>query len=704
MGETLHHATKAHERRSLQREKSVERDSTDSSDDDIHVGNVTTACQYLTPTTRAPREGATLIIVFAGSQPDAEGREQARFPRSAEEHIKSRVRGLLQDLKPQLVIGALAAGSDILIAEAARAEGIPFRALLPFDVDTFRATSVSVSGTRWEHRYDRLVAEAQVESLDEDVEDDAYVAHNGALLDTAARLAEEEGQRLWCLLVRPSPDPAVPESVTDDMALRAEGRGLLTLDLDPLAERKRTFVVMPYGLKFDPALKRDIDCDAVFKRVYRPLLEDLDLDWNRADLATDSGIIHVGMIDDLANSDVVIGDLTATNFNVAYELGMRHVFARKSTVLIHPKVTGYPSSNPPFDVGLIRAHGFERSLEITDEEAERAIRALKPAIEEATQRTGLDSPVHEWFDVDSIVPPFVQRSLQGEVRKELNLRNAVRVSLKTSDGDQMRRASELVTAADIDEPTRSALRIELAVGLLGEGEYSEALALLETAQPETGSPLHRLWLHRTVMALRRLGEGPNSAEYTEYLSRAEALLRLALELGYEDSESFGIWGGLLKRRILSGSLSTLEQAATFSLMTEYYGRGFRADPQAYTGLNYVMALRLQGLKTSLSSQDARLLNEALIVTKFLNDVDLRRNPSDAWALMTDAELRLHSALIHGTTLSDAGIAYARAASIVPNDVVRSARDQLRFLIASGDKPDILIPIVDVLTPEGDSDE
>ncbi|MCZ4541350.1 hypothetical protein QNA14_15135 [Dietzia kunjamensis] len=643
-----------------------------------------------------------MILIYAGSQPDSEGRAEARFPQATEDEITDRIRGLLHDLKPRLVFGALAAGADIIIAEATRKEGIPFKALLPFDADTFRETSVSGSGNRWTQRYDRLIAEVDFECLDEEVQDSAYADHNAAMLDAAARIAEDEGERLWCLLIRPTPDSATKGSVTDDMASRAEGRGLLTLDIDPLAARARTFVVMPYGTKFDPVLRRDIDCDSVFRRVYRPLLEDLDLAWNRADLATDSGMIHVGMIDDLANSQVVIADLTATNFNVAYELGLRHVFARSSTVLICPKVTGYQYSTPPFDVAPIRAHGFERSLKLTDEEAERAIKALKPAFEEAVATTNSDSPVHEWFDVDVIVPPFARRSQQEADGTELDLRDTVRKSLKSSDDAEMRAAAGLLATAIIDEPARGALRIELAVGLIGEGDYGAALALLEIAQPESSSPLHRLWLHQTVMALRRLAERSDNFEHDNYLKRAEDLLKLALEVGYEDSESYGIWGGLLKRRILRGSLEPLEEAATFELMTEYYGRGFRADPQAYTGLNYAMALRLQARKQAPTPSQIAALNEALIVTRFLNNIDLGRDPSNPWAIITDAELQLHTALLEGADTNAASIAYAKAGLSASTDVRKSARDQLRFLVAGGDDPSLLKPIIQALTREGDS--
>lgn len=642
-----------------------------------------------------------MIIIYAGSQPDAEDRDKPRFPQSTEEETKTRIRGLLSDLKPRLVFGALAAGADIIVAEAAREEGIPFRALLPFDADTFRETSVSGAGSRWIERYNRLLEEATVEFLDAAVLDQAYVDHNASMLDAAIRIAENESERLWCLLIRPSPDPATPSSVTDDMASRAEGRGILTLDINPLATRTRTFMVMPYGIKFDPVLRREVDCDSVFKRVYRPLMEDLDLAWNRADIATDSGIIHVGMIDDLANSDVVIADLTTTNFNVAYEIGLRHVFAPTSTVLVNPRVAGYRSSGPPFDVALIRAHGFDRSLDLTDEEAEFAIKALKPVFAEAVATATTDSPVHEWFDISQMARPFVRRSLQQDVGSELDLRSEVRNAIRSSSATRMKSVAETLASAATDESTRADLRIQLAVGLSGEGEYAAALALLEVAQPEPSGPLHRLWLHQTVMALRRMAAYAGDDEHNAYLQRAEELLKLALELGYHDSESYGIWGGLLKRRIMRGALKPLERAATFQLMTEYYGLGFRADPQAYTGLNYAMALRLQLRNEEPSDAQLEDLREALIVSRFLNNVALERDSSDPWALITDAELKLHAALLQGDDTRAASTAYAKAGLTASVDVRQSARDQLEFLILCGDDPTVLNPIIDALTRESD---
>jgi hypothetical protein len=645
----------------------------------------------------------TMIVVFAGSQPDSVDRPSPRLPEAAEEQLALRVRGLLQSLKPSLVVGALAAGSDIIFAESARLEAVPMRLLLPFATGTFRENSVAPHGSRWEDRFDRLVEEAGVETLHAEVQDDSYLRHNGAILDLASSIADETDERVWCIIVRPAPgsDVVVALSVTDDMAARAEGRGYLTLDIDPLAERPRAFVAMAYGTKFDPISKRNIDCDAVFHRIYRPLLEDLDLDWNRADLETDSGIIHVGMLDDLANSALVVADLTTVNFNVAYEVGIRHVFARRSTVLISPRVTGLKRSLPPFDVAPIRVHSFTRGRTLSDEEAESAIAYLKPILRSAADAGHTDSPVHEWFEVDAIVPPFARRSDRQDVDGEIEIRNRVRTAIKSLAAEPMLAAADLLATMQIDEPTRRALRIELAVGLLGAQKWTESLVLLQMAEPPVNDAMHRSWLHSSVMCLRRIGEhSDDAAERVEMLDRAEGLLRLAIDIGYSDSESYGLWGGLLKRKLMREDVERgVAAATTFGLLVEYYELGFRSDPQAYTGVNLVMALRVRQHAEPLTENESRKFEEALVVSRFLNQLDLERDAHDPWAAITDAELLLHAALWAGADTTPAATAYARASVTAPPFVRASAIDQLRFMELWGDPSEIIDPIISLLTPQ-----
>src|SRR5690349_9119348 len=297
-----------------------------------------------------------MIVVYRGCQLDGPLGDQAA------DDLMDRLRGLIKSLNPKVFLGPLSAGADILFARAAleeRASDAVVELLLPFDAQTFRQERVEPAGEPWISDYDRIITTPDVSvghaNLDP-ADTSADKQHNTALLDRAEALARQTDQRIWILTVRPKPNSSAP-TATDDLMQRAKERRLLSIDLDPVpSSAKRAFVVMPYGRKKDPRANKFIECDPSFHRVYRPLLEDFDLDWTRADLQTDSGIIHAAMLSDLANSDLVIGDLSAINFYVAYELGIRHVFAARSTVLIDPQIAAFKRAAPPFDINMIRTH------------------------------------------------------------------------------------------------------------------------------------------------------------------------------------------------------------------------------------------------------------------------------------------------------------------------------------------------------------
>ncbi|MCU1575277.1 MAG: hypothetical protein JWO93_3359 [Micrococcaceae bacterium] len=645
-----------------------------------------------------------MIIVYAGVQADEPERMQPRFPRAAEERLAARIRGLLQSLRPSLVVGAAASGSDIVIAEAALLEGADVRFVMPFDVETFQKSSVEGRGQRWTARYQRLLQTVGSNritegSLDPD-DKDSYPRHNAHLITYAKALARERGERVWALVVRPQPDDDAG-SVSDDFAQRAEAQGILTLDLAPLAKRPRGFVAMPYGLRFDPVVRRRYDCDPVFHRIYRPLLEDLDVDWARADLETDSGIIHAGMIEDLANSDVVIVDLATANFNVAYELGLRHVFARSSTVLVYPQLQGTRVGAAPFDINLIRIHRFERGTELTDEQSEGAIRRLRPALAEVLASRSSDSPVHEWFELGGVRGPFRRKAGQdGPVETDLRLRKTVQSALRSASTDSMlAAAAEIAEASDLSESSRIGLRIQLGNGLIRESAYEAATALLEQAEPPADSPLRRPWLQKLAMAYRRIGESSRCSRATAATCRekAQRLLSTAIQEGFGDSETYGILAGLNKRA-LENRKPAMDNAGVrgrFALMQEYYRKGFEVEPTFYTGVNLVMALRLgirHGVLAEGAAEAEDRLQEALTVTKFLARRAAEADPTDFWAAVSQAELLLHESFMGRIPAADAVAAYGRAAALARPDQLRSTIYQLDFLQRWGDPENVIDPI------------
>jgi len=79
---------------------------------------------------------------------------------SRREHLDERIRAVLEEEKVGFGFGALAAGADILIAEALVELGAELHAVLPGGAEAFAAVSVDPFGKAWRKRFDRLLAAA----------------------------------------------------------------------------------------------------------------------------------------------------------------------------------------------------------------------------------------------------------------------------------------------------------------------------------------------------------------------------------------------------------------------------------------------------------------------------------------------------------------------------------------------------------------
>ena len=167
----------------------------------------------------------------------------------------------------------------------------------------------------------------------------------------------------------------------------------------------RCFVAMPYGNTDQE--KRE------FNRVYNLLIKtaaaDLGMDCVRSDIDGKGGHILNNVIEDLADSDIVVADLTNLNWNVAYELGMRHVMHKTGTVLICKKTTPLP-----FDVQSLNVFSYPDDwLDNMEEICEK----LKKIIEgRLSGSTSSDSPVHDKY---SFLPEDVLRGRSGSADDEL---------------------------------------------------------------------------------------------------------------------------------------------------------------------------------------------------------------------------------------------------------------------------------------------
>jgi tetratricopeptide (TPR) repeat protein len=79
---------------------------------------------------------------------------------SDDEALAGQVARLVSEERVAFGYGALAAGADILVAEALSAAGVELHVLLPASPAVFRARSVVPWGEAWGPRFDRLIAQA----------------------------------------------------------------------------------------------------------------------------------------------------------------------------------------------------------------------------------------------------------------------------------------------------------------------------------------------------------------------------------------------------------------------------------------------------------------------------------------------------------------------------------------------------------------
>src|SRR5438045_354099 len=94
------------------------------------------------------------------------------------------------------------------------------------------------------------------------------------------------------------------------------------------------FVVMGFGKKTDFETGRVLDLDQSYRNLIKPAVEAAGLKCIRADEIVHSGLIDLPMYKLLLEADVVVADVSTSNRNAIYELGVRHALRPYTTVVV----------------------------------------------------------------------------------------------------------------------------------------------------------------------------------------------------------------------------------------------------------------------------------------------------------------------------------------------------------------------------------
>src|SRR6476620_10680275 len=165
-------------------------------------------------------------------------------------------------------------------------------------------------------------------------------------------------------------------------------------DVNETAAQGTCFVVMGFGKKTDFETGRVLDLDHSYQNLVKPAVEAAGLKCIRADEIVHSGMIDVPMYEQLLQADVVVADLSTSNRNAIYELGIRHALRPYTTIIVAEEQM---MKSPFFDLNHIVIRTYKHLGEdIGVSEAKRFTTELTTAIQNimATEpELRQDSPV-----------------------------------------------------------------------------------------------------------------------------------------------------------------------------------------------------------------------------------------------------------------------------------------------------------------------
>src|SRR5215208_3524988 len=143
------------------------------------------------------------------------------------------------------------------------------------------------------------------------------------------------------------------------------------------------FIIRPFGIK------KEIDFDRVQRELIDPALEGHRLIGRTTGDTLKQGNIRTEMFRRLLTADVVIVDISISNANVFYELGIRHALRNKRTFMIRGSNAALPPDEVPFDLRT------DRYLSYEVENPAAALDTLKEGLRQTLLSDDKDSPVFQ---------------------------------------------------------------------------------------------------------------------------------------------------------------------------------------------------------------------------------------------------------------------------------------------------------------------
>ncbi|HEX7186076.1 MAG TPA: TRAFs-binding domain-containing protein [Thermoanaerobaculia bacterium] len=337
------------------------------------------------------------------------------------------------------------------------------------------------------------------------------------------------------------------------------------------------FVVMGFGKKTDFESGRTLDLDKSYKNMIKPAVEEAGLKCIRADEIVHSGMIDLPMYEQLLNADVVVADLSTSNKNAFYELGVRHALRPHTTIVIAED--GIKTF--PFDVNHVLVRQYHHLGEdIGFSEVMRFRQELTKAIVEILQKEprAKDSPIYTFLN---LTPPALAAAVQAAAEAAEKAGNGQELKASNKGAAPEMAATHSLLMQQVDEAQKKGDFVA------AKNFLSFARGMIKAQAPD--KPEDPYILQRLALITYKSKYPSEEAA----LQEARDLLTALNPQTSNDTETLGLWGSVHKRLWEKTKDATLLDEAVRA-----YERGFYLRNDYYNGINVAYLLNVRAANTS----------------------------------------------------------------------------------------------------------
>ncbi len=389
------------------------------------------------------------------------------------------------------------------------------------------------------------------------------------------------------------------------------------------------FVIMGFGEKTDLATGRKLDLDKTYKNIIKPAIQSAGYSCVRADEIQHSGVIDVPMYEMLFAADLVVADLSTSNLNAAFELGVRHALKPRATIIIAEE-----QFNIPFDAShIVVRHYKHLGLDIGFDETMRMRKELADLAGALRSGNAIDSPV---YTVLTDLEKPSRRAPRGVGTSGIGSGPPTGGAPGGSPQGGPPAGGAPGGPPQASQPAADtyAAKLDSARDAMNSNEFATAKKILEeiyaeqTAPGADGSPkpVRPGIVQQLALATYKAGEeaakaaGPGAAlaGYAE----AETLLKQLEVDTTTDPETLGLWSAIHKRRAEMDERSASERKEDLDMAIQASERGFLIKRDYYNGTNLAYLLNY---RASMSSGDNRIADNVLASRVRRDVVDISRH-------------------------------------------------------------------------------